>query len=367
MSGDTVRILLLEGVEKIEFGTTGNIAIFDSENNLVKAELNYPMEIRIDGTGFSINNKKINQSNLKFVAVKNSQPDSTENLISLLSVNGRKYRGEVRLINQNSVMQVINVLDLEEYLCGVVPREMPYNWQLEALKAQAVAARTYTLNCLEKRKEQNRIYDLKSTIADQVYGGYNDEKPTSNTAVNATNSEILVYNGKPILAVYHGNSGGALEDDTEVFRTNLPYLKGKPDKFAVISPNYIWSRKLTADELQTRLNKSEISLGKIDNVELSKIAESGRVREITFYYQNRKTILSGVTFRNLMGTTFIRSTLFTLDKQGDTYIFSGKGSGHGVGMSQCTAQNMAEQGINYLEILSYFYPGTNLVKINQQK
>jgi stage II sporulation protein D len=360
---DTVRILIIEDVQKIQLKPMLDLVIVDADNKLVNIEPGDPIIVRVSGSGFNINNKKVNSSRLNI----SRATTSGENNIPLIQVGDKQFRGNLLIINQGTTIEVINILNIEEYLCGVVPREMPYTWQLEALKAQAVAARTYTLNCLEKRKDQYRTYDLKCTIADQVYGGYNDEKPSCNTAISTTCSEILVYENKPIKALYHGNSGGALEDNIEVFGTNIPYLKGKPDKYAVIPPNYIWSRKLTADELQARLNNSGMSIGRIDNVEISKLAESGRVREITFSTPNGKSTLSGVSFRNRMGTTFIRSTLFTMEKQGDTYIFSGKGSGHGVGMSQCTAQNMVELGIKYRDILAYFYPGADLVKINSLK
>ena len=363
VSGDTVRILLLDGVEKVELGATANIIIFDAENNLVNLEPSAPMIIRASGTGFSINGKKVNQPNLKIVGVENVQPLPENKTVPLLSINGKKYRGELRIINNGGAMVVVNVLDLEEYLCGVVPREMPHSWHQEALKAQAVAARTYTLNCLENRKNRNSTYDLKCTIADQVYGGYKDEKPNCDSAILATRGEILVYEDKPILACYHGNSGGVLEDDTDVFGTRLPYLKGKLDKYAPTSGKYSWSKTITADEIRTRLNGNGLNLGQIQEIKLSEVVDSGRVRQVTINHANGTTKLSGVSFRQKMGTTFIRSTLFTLEKQGNQYLFCGKGSGHGVGMSQWSAQRMAEQGISYQEILAYFYPGTTLVKI----
>jgi stage II sporulation protein D len=194
VSGDTVRILLLDGIQKLEVGVLIDIIITDSNNKLINFEPADPVTIRVNGTGFSINGKKVNQPSLKI----SSSTISEETSFPLIKVNGRKYRGAVQLYNQNGTIQVVNILDLEEYICGVLSREMPDTWHMEALKAQAVAARTFTLNCLESRKSKNRIYDMKCTIADQVYGGYKDEKPRCDSAISATRGEILIYDNKPI-------------------------------------------------------------------------------------------------------------------------------------------------------------------------
>jgi stage II sporulation protein D len=244
---------------------------------------------------------------------------------------------------------------------------MPYPWHREALKAQSVAARTFTLHRLSSRTARDKNYDLLPTIADQVYGGYNDERESCDTAILWTQGEILFYNNAPIYACYHGNSGGAIEDNTDVFGGKIPYLPSHSDKYAAPAPSFTWSQTVTADEIRKRLNRNGLSIGVISAIEITKVADSGRVRKITISHANGKTSLTGTEFRNKMGTTFIRSTLFTLEKQEGTYIFSGKGSGHGVGMSQWSAKNMAEQGMNYQEILSYFYPGTTLIKINAKK
>ncbi|MDI6783424.1 MAG: SpoIID/LytB domain-containing protein, partial [bacterium] len=353
VSGDTVRILILDGVEQVELGATGDIVIFDAENNRVNFAPSNPIIIRVSGTGFSINGKKVNQPNLKIVGVEpllassRGQPLPENKLVPLLSVNERKYRGEFKLINPGNSIQVVNILDLEEYLCGVVPREMPYSWHPEALKAQAVAARTYTYNKLYNNNRKSKEYDLLATIADQVYGGYTDERESCNTAICATQGEILVYNDKPIYACYHGNSGGVLEDNADVFGSKIPYLRGKSDSFAAVGPANSWRQNVTADEIRTRLNKNGLAIGKIGNIKLTKVADTGRVREITIEHAKGKTRLTGVSFRHKMGTTFIRSTLFTLEKQEDNYLFSGKGSGHGVGMSQWSAKYMADHGKNY--------------------
>lgn len=361
VSGDTVRILLLDGMQKVAVGSTVDIIIIDSNNKLINYEPAESIAIRASGTGFSINGKKVNQPSLKIF----SSTISGDNNFPLISVNSRKYRGELQLINQKGAMQVINILDLEEYLCGVLPREMPDNWHSEALKAQAVAARTFTLNCLENRKSKNRTYDLKCTIADQVYGGFKDEKPRCDLAILATRGEILIFDNKPILAVYHSNSGGVTENDADVFGTNSPYLRSQPDDYAVSAPGYSWSLKLSADEARTRLLSNGLSLGRIEDIELSKVAETGRVRELIIHHSNGNTKISGIAFRNKMGTTLIKSTLFTVQKEENRFLFSGNGYGHGVGMSQSSAKKMAEQGMSYQEILAKFYPGTNLVKINK--
>ncbi|MFB3895200.1 MAG: SpoIID/LytB domain-containing protein [bacterium] len=358
---DTVRVLILDRVQNLELRPLIDLVIFDSENKLVNIEPSEPIIVRAAGSGFSINNKKVNTSRLKI----SSATLSGDSNVPLIRIGTKKYRGELDLVRQGNDIAVINILNIEEYLCGVVPREMPYEWHREALKAQAVAARTYTYNKLATINRSARLYDLKATIADQVYGGFNDERSSCDSAIYATAGEILVYDDKPILACYHGNSGGALENDTDVFRTKMPYLKGKSDEFSPTGGRYDWSQSVTAAEIRTRLVSAGLNIGQIRDITLSEVADSGRVRYITIIHSNGTTRLTGVAFRDKMGTTFIRSTLFTLDKQENRYIFRGKGNGHGVGMSQWSAYRMAQQGMNYQEILDYFYPGTNLVKKNQ--
>jgi stage II sporulation protein D len=366
MSGDTVRVLILDSIDKIELGSTVDIIIYEPADKVIDVPADNPILIRASGTGFSINGKKISQSSLKIIPVENAADTSQQTVVPLLAVNGKKYRGELKLYNTGNSLQIVNVLDMEEYLCGVVPREMPYSWHPESLKAQAVAARTFTCHRLSSGNSRNKNYDLLPTIADQVYGGYNDEQESCNSAIAGTCGEILVYNDKPIYACYHGNSGGQLEDNADVFGGQIPYLRRKSDKYAAPSSTFTWSRTVTATEIRTRLNDNGVSVGKINNIELNKVADSGRVREITIEHSQGKTKFTGTEFRQKMGTTFIRSTLFTLEKQGETYLFHGNGTGHGVGMSQCSAKNMAEQGKDYQEILAYFYPGTTLVKINSK-
>lgn len=358
VAADTVRVLILNGVQKLELRPMIDLVIFDADDRLVNIEPSEPIIVKISNPGFSINNKKVNTSRLKI----SSATLSGDSNVPLIRIGDKRYRGELDLVHQGNTITAINVLNIEEYLCGVVPREMPYQWHLEALKAQAVAARTYTYNKLATINRSARLYDVKATIADQVYGGFNDERSSCDSAIFATAGEILMYDDKPILACYHGNSGGALENDTDVFRTKMPYLKGKPDEFSPTGGRYDWNRSVTATEIRTRLMNSRVNIGQIHNIKLSDVADSGRVRQLTIIHSNGTTKLNGVSFRDKMGTTFIRSTLFTIEKEGNRYIFCGKGSGHGVGMSQWSAYRMAQQGKNYQEILDYFYPGTTLIK-----
>jgi stage II sporulation protein D len=164
----------------------------------------------------------------------------------------------------------------------------------------------------------------------------------------------------------YSNSGGMTENDADVFGTKNPYLRAQPDEYAASGPGYSWSKSLSADEVRTRLAGNGLALSTIEDIELSKVDESGRVRELIIHHANGTIIISGIAFRNKMGTTFIKSTLFTIQKEGNRFVFFGKGYGHGVGMSQSSAKKMAERGMDYQEILAYFYPGTTLEKINSK-
>ncbi len=342
---------------------------------------------------------------------------------------GSEYRGNLEIIGDNRNITVVNILDIEYYLKGVVPCEMPTSWGnyggMEALKAQAVAARTYALyNQLKRDKGHIHVCDTEYT---QVYRGKAAETPNTDKAIEETKGELLYYNGSLVQPYYYATSGGYTERSENVWNSSLPYLNSVHDPYddpdnplgisnMIIHPHARWKTELPASSI-TGLLKQHIhpSFGSVKQVKVASTFESGRVEELLIegdggnialfkdeartalglrsqlftvkeelkeqvwvaYSVNgspRKENLSGLDGKwviNGNGTKEMvtGSSLNALNGNGSVshiprkaFIFEGKGWGHGVGMSQNGAYNRAREGYSYQEILSFYYPGTSLTK-----
>lgn len=263
-----IKIGLVNCAGRVYIGTSSNGQIVDARTNkflynmsAMKAyefrPYNNSIAIKISGDYFDLRTN--------YAVIKPST--------GFISVKGKWYRGFFILYNQGGSLTVINKVDIEDYIKGVVPSEMPSGWNYEAHKAQAIAARSYALANLGKRA--NHGYDLKDTPEDQAYGGASAESARTNKAVQETGGIVLIYNLKIIPAYYSASAGGQTSSSADVWTKNLPYLKSVP----------------SFD----------------DNV---------------------------------------------------------KKNGHGVGMSQHGANNLAKKGYNAYQILQYFYKGTQFARIN---
>jgi stage II sporulation protein D len=252
-------------------------------------------------------------------------------------------------------MDVINALDVEAYLYGVVPKEMSPQWPLEALKAQAVAARTYVL--YQKEKGKDRDYDVISTTASQVYGGAGAESAKSNQAVDETKGMVLLYNGQLALTYFHANSGGMTEEARRVWSADVPYLKAVRDDYSVKAPGCSWKLSLNVDKIRAALNRKGLDVGQIDRLMPLDISPSGRVTKIKIFHGGIESVLTGNDFRLKTDPTQVKSTFFTMTNEGDEIHLEGRGSGHGVGMSQWGAYIMASEGFSFGDILKHYYYG----------
>lgn len=273
----------------------------------------------------------------------------------VISVNGVPYRGFILLKREaNKPMTVINVVDIESYLYSVVGKEMSPSWNIEALKAQAVCARTFVFKNLGKYKSYG--FDLCTTQASQVYGGINAEHPSTIRAVDETAYKVIRYNGKACEVFYFSSSGGITESVENVWGTAFQHLKSVEDPYE--NPNeatrYTWDKTFTKEEIKEILEKKSIKIGDITNVEVTETAPSGRAVELTFtgtegeykaLREKARTILS------------LSSQLYTVTPAEDnsTYLFEGGGWGHAVGMSQWGAKAMADNGFTYKEILEFYF------------
>ena len=227
---------------------------------------------------------------------------------------GNKYRGYLRLIAKTSGIWIINHVDIEEYLYGVVPYEVPMSWSMEAVKAQAVAARTYAVRCLGQYPHNE--FDVYNTVKDQVYGGINGEEETGVRAVEETRGVILTYQGWPIRAYYHADSGGQTEDGKFIFPGDLPYLKSVPSKDNL--ERHRWYFLMKKSELSSLAKKARRDVGEITGIRITDTSPTGRPRTIVITGSKGKVEFNSNDFRKMIGAGRIRSTLFTINTQSDS-------------------------------------------------
>ncbi|MBL7995414.1 SpoIID/LytB domain-containing protein [bacterium] len=322
----------------------------------------------------------------KSIGVSSSFSMDTKSTSIRFSVGGNSYRGSLLLLPEEDKINVINILDMESYLMGVVRNEignlMPD--QLEAAKAQAVAARTYAVRYKNKYKQ----YDYVSDVNDQVYEGASSESDITTRAVIETIGEIAIMDGKPINAFYFSTCGGITANVQEVWKSSAPtaYLVSINNEVAgknlcEDSPNYRWELNWTGDEIEKLIKENlkvvipQEEVARIDNQRLYNLAvmsrdSSQRVKEFKIGFTKDSFIVSGEQARRILrGEKYILySSLFRLDimRNPDGTIHSvkcrGAGFGHGVGMCQYSARTMAKQGYTYKQILQFFYRGAELGK-----
>jgi stage II sporulation protein D len=284
-------------------------------------------------------------------------PDKNENLVLLgrpvgdLLLNGTHYVGNIEVWRGEKGLYLVNELPLEEYVENVVASEVGAGWDIEALKVQAVISRTYAV--YKKLTSGTPRYDLTSSVLHQMYKGSNPPIQVS-YAVRETAGEILAYEGKPIEALYHSTSGGRTENPEEVFGKRYPYLTSVESN-CELSPYWVWERKIPKEEIEKALTMKGVK-----GVTIQSYTSTGRVKEVLIEKESDKDVLKATDFRKLLGWSRLPSTNFTVRGNGTTITFEGKGYGHGVGLCQWSALQMARDGKSYKEILSFFYPGTEI-------
>lgn len=391
----TIRVGILLNKSKVALTSTGEV-------------------IAAKNGGIQIGNKAYAQSVLELYS-----PDG-----SPISIGGRAYRGKITLMrNGSGRINVINELPLEDYLKGVMKMEVHPAWDADALKAQAVVSRTFALFNLKP----GEAYDVVATVEDQVYGGINGEDPRTSKAVQETQGQVLIYNGKFASVPFHADCGGFTESSDTVWGGNpVPYLVARPCAFAKETPYRKWEKTFTEPFLRKKLDAAGYNVGMLHSLKPNHITSSGRIAQVLIYHAHGTLKLSGQNFRKAVGYNVLPSTRFKLFvkkksetisvaellpdqaysvvdgygaldallylpqsvaasaygniagnsivpaaayvlRQEKTWVFKGSGWGHGVGLSQWDAQAMAQQGYSYQQILSYFYPGTQLTQLSNNE
>ncbi len=339
----------------------------------------------------------------------NSELDISFNSNDIIEFGSKHYRGSFMFKRyEESDMTIINKLSIEEYLYGVISCEMPSSWPIEALKAQAVAARNFAISNIGDYCSLG--FDLTDDINSQVYTGYDSENERTNLAVDETADVLLKFDNDIVAAYYHSNSGGQTESVENVWQSKIPYLIGVKDEYSENVKNSYWSKKYNFDEVSTKLNNAGYDVGKIYDIDIRETSENNRILEIVFKGSKNNAVLEKGETRKVFGYFDIKSMWFDIKKDNEilyvndkkyisapissmniitengikemndysTYSifdgevkrnqkvsideieFVGKGFGHGVGMSQWGANVMASRGFSYEDILLHYYTGTYL-------
>lgn len=277
-------------------------------------------------------------------------------------VNSKKYRGWVELRKKtNGRLLIINELDIEDYLKGVIASEIPNDWEFEALKAQAIAARTYAI--YQKRVSGKRLYHIKATVSSQVYNGRDGERTNTVRAVEDTTGIVIEFRGDVIPAFFHSSCGGHTEDASSLWGIEEPYLRGVDCECQSIVQNGLWEKRLSMSFIEQAIRKMGHGAGSISDMSISSVTTAGRVKEVAVRSSGRTAMIPAEMLRAALGTTTIPSVFFELEMAEGEAVFSGRGSGHGVGLCQWGTKEMAQRGFDYKAILSHYYPGTTLARL----
>lgn len=288
---------------------------------------------------------------------------------SYVYIDGNFYRGRTLVTPTAGGLTAVNYVDMEQYLYSVVGGEMPDSWPLEALKAQAVAARSYVL--FQRQSGANTVFDVGDTQRWQVYKGIGEETVNTIAAVEATRGQVLTYDGQIIEAVFHSSSGGYTENVEDVWTRPLPYLRAVQD-FDQGAPVYEWNETFTADQIRQRIT----GVGNILSFAPERTTNSGRIISMRVSGDAGTRVLSGSELRDALN---LKSTLFSIVAQPgqiasasggapapNTFRVIGRGFGHGLGMSQWGAHNLAQRGYNYQQIVTHYYTGATLAMVEVQ-
>ncbi|MBU4457362.1 MAG: SpoIID/LytB domain-containing protein [Candidatus Omnitrophica bacterium] len=339
-----VRVLVVKNARSIELRIKGSYKKVDFNTGTLLEE------------GKALQKTAIHAQDISFNGIKILPEERTR-----LYVNNRQFRGIIDILkDEEGKVFVVNHIDIEEYLYGVLYHEVSHLWPIEVLKAQAIAARTYAM--YQKLVTKNKFFDLTSDVYSQMYGGRTSETRSTRKAVNSTQGIVLMYDGKVFPSYYHATCGGRTSDVTTLWNINLPALKARRCDYCKMSPHYSWKKEFSFDQIKDKLKASGYDMD-IVSIKVMERDNSGRVLDVLLEGKDSDMHLSGNKFRLAIGPNELRSTNFEV-RHRDRYItFIGKGWGHGIGMCQWGAFGMAREGFKAHQILEYYYPGADLVRV----
>ena len=336
-----LRVAIKDGISRVQVGSSTNAIVRDSAGQKV-GELEAMNAFSAQGGG---GNVALGQWRSQSLWV---EPTSD----GYVWIGDRWYRGRTQLVPTSKGLTAVNHVNLEHYLYSVLGAEMSPSWPLEALKAQAVAARSFALH---KRSSGTSVYDVTNTTSSQVYKGIETEAQSTHQAVNATAGQVMTYGGKVILAAFHSSSGGHTENVEDIWTQPLPYLRGVAD-YDMGAPVFQWTKSFSRSEMSRLIS----GVGNVVSMTPERRTPQGRVVTMKVQGDRGTKRVSGNDLRSALG---LRSTLFAVSSTGSGFQIDGRGYGHGLGLSQWGAHNLAAQGTNYQQILGHYYQSATLAQL----
>ena len=343
---ETIRVAIVKSTAEVTVSGDGLLVTNEAGSPII---MSFPAKVKFLKNGLQVEGRR-------FQRLSFSAP-------SAVYLNNKPYRGLAELSVTDKGILVVNQLPLEEYLVGLINCEISSAWPIEAVKAQAIIARTYALE--KKKSRMLSAYHLESSVVDQVYEGSLIEDSRSRRAVFETEGEVLTFGGTIIQAFYHSSCGGSTEASENVWGSSIPYLKGVECQYCQTSPaGTAWTCKLFLKEIEVRLLSAGHKVSGLSEIKPGSVNSRGRLKQVVLMTSSGSSTISGEQFRKAIGYSSIKSTRFVVKNSNSEISFSGNGNGHGVGLCQWGAKQRALDGFNCKEILSYYYPGTQLKKFS---
>jgi stage II sporulation protein D (peptidoglycan lytic transglycosylase) len=279
---------------------------------------------------------------------------------SLITIGGTKYRGSIEIVLTGKGLDIINRVESEDYLKGVLPKEVNPLWPFEAIKAQAIASRSFAVSRV--LRNSHKAYDLTDDTYSQVYGGQSAEKWRTNRAVNLTKGKVLTSNDDIIAGYFYSCCGGYTQDISKVWGPSQ-YVSGVVKcPWCKWSPHFRWQRRMSIKDIKKRFNKSGYNAKEIRDIRPGLRDDSGRLEYVSVKTENGWVDVTGTEFASIMG---LKSTNMRIGRYPLFYRFSGYGWGHGVGMCQWGAFGLAFRRWPAEKILEYYYPGTKIKQLKE--
>ncbi len=353
-AAQTVRVQLADNLKSIQIQTSGKVYLYPA-NGGKKYKVSQPQTLTAS---------LVSKGTLRVGALTSQEPLVIAPAKGVrLTFQNNTYTGKFYLIPSGNTLSVVEYTDLEDFLLGVLPYEMSYTWPLEALKAQAVAARTYTRMQL---KDKSAGFDLYNDTRSQMYKGSGKVYDSVREAVNSTRGQVLTYKGELFNTYYHANCGGGTDDAkiwTGSSSETIKPLKGASCKTDTHSKSYTWKASIPAKSINGFASKNGLS-GAVKKIKIAQ--RTGTKRAVTLQFTTAKGSknLSCAKFRLAVGAGLLKSCKITsISKNSAGFTFAGHGYGHGIGMCQDGAKGMAENGKNYKQILINYFPSATLTTL----
>jgi stage II sporulation protein D len=370
---NAIRVLLENSSSDLAISVNDLLIISDEEKVLAKVKAGNKLFFNIKSEKIILKIGEREFFSKNFFITGSDEAD-------ILKINNKKYRGRIVISINNSEIKIVNQIGLEDYVKGVMIKEMPIGKGLEnyqALKAFSICVRTFAFN---KMQENKSFFDVYPDTRDQVYGGVEGESEMTNQIVDETDSQLLFFDNKPATIFYHSTCGGQTENVSNVFgKSEISYLAGIKDgeePYCKISPRYKWVENYTQTVFINRLFKTKLidsenfnivginvksrfKSGRVDELEINLSDFDGNPKIVTMRSNQIRSII-----RDSEGKSILKSTLFDIriDEQ-NNIIISGKGNGHGVGLCQWGAIGQSRSNIDFRKILNHYYPGTEIKNI----